>query len=74
MNRRRILRSAILTLVLLPTSCLAGVTASDRMDARIIARGGAQDPLWYENLLWLVALALMLVWAWAMKRLWEGAE
>lgn len=72
MNFGLILRSVVLTVVLLPTSCLAGKSASDKLDAR--TSGFPEAPYWYENVLWLVAIALMLVWAWAIKRLWEGAE
>jgi uncharacterized membrane protein YhdT len=69
-NKPLVLRSVVLTLVLLPTSCLAGSMAADRLDAR--TSGFANSPLWYENVLWLVAVVLMLVWAWAIKRLWEA--
>ncbi len=72
MNTRLVIRSVILTLVLLPTSCVAGSMAADRLDAR--TSGFALGPMWYENLLWLVAIALMLVWAWAIKRIWEEVE
>ena len=74
MSRRLVLRSVFLTVVLLPTSCVAGSMAADRSEMRLNGHFVYEGPLWYENLLWLVAIALMLTWAWAMKRLWERAE
>ena len=70
MSKPLMIRSVLLTLVLLPTSCAAGSMAGYRASDR--TNGDVVGPLWYENLLWLVALGLMLVWAWALKRLWEG--
>lgn len=66
---RRLLFAALLSLVLLPASCACGALAGGMRAARIdphmrSASGGAG-----ENLLWLAALALMIVWAWAAARL-----
>lgn len=63
-----LLRMIVLTLVLLPTSCFAGKTASDMMSARTMPGAPLDAPLWFENILWLVALTLMFVWAWAINR------
>jgi len=73
-NTRHKLRMAFVTVVLLPTSCLAGKSASDQLDARTDGAIIASGPNWYENLLWLIALALMVVWAWAMNRLWNSKD
>lgn len=74
MTTRHKLRMAFITIVLLPTSCLAGKSASDQLDVRTEAGAVVAAPNWYENVLWLLALVLMLVWAWAMNRLWNSAD
>ena len=68
------LRMAFITIVLLPTSCLAGKSASDQLGLRTPGGATIAGPTWYENILWLLALALMLVWAWAMNRLWNSRD
>jgi len=72
MTTRHKLRMAFITIVLLPTSCLAGNSASNMLAGRSDAGRVTAPPQAYENILWLAALALMLVWAWAMNRLWQS--
>lgn len=74
MTSRQKLRMAFITIVLLPTSCLAGKSASNMLESRSDEGAIMAGPHWYENILWLLALALMLVWAWAMNRLWQGRK
>ncbi|VVT06349.1 hypothetical protein [Erythrobacter sp. EC-HK427] len=74
MNKPLTIRSVLLTLVLLPTSCVAGSMAAERAALRLDGHIVYDGPLWYENVLWLTALGLMLVWAWAIKRLWGGEK
>jgi len=61
-NRKPLL--AVLTSVLLlPASCACGYSANRMQGVRMGSEGGAASPLWAENLLWIGALALILVWA-----------
>ena len=71
MTRKPLL--AILTSVLLlPASCACGYTANRMQGARLGTEGGAGGPLWAENLLWIGALALMLVWARQIGKLYKS--
>ncbi|MGH6652554.1 MAG: hypothetical protein ACREB7_15630 [Sphingopyxis sp.] len=51
------------SLLLLPASCACGYTANRMQGVRLGSEGGAASPLWAENLLWIGALVLMLLWA-----------
>ena len=65
---------AIVTLTVLPASCLAGATASNFMSGRQIGGVPLTGAGWLENALWLVAAALVLVWAWAVNRILKRNE
>ena len=72
---RAALRSiAIVTLTVLPASCLAGATASQFMSGRQIGGVPLTGAGWLENVLWLVAASLVLVWAWAVNRILKRGE
>jgi len=60
---RKPLLAVLTSVLLLPASCACGYTANRMQGARLGTEGGAGGPLWAENLLWIGALALMLVWA-----------
>lgn len=68
---RKPLLALLTSLLLLPASCACGVMASDIQSVRLGASVGEGGPLWLENLLWTGALALMLVWAHRIKRLYR---
>lgn len=51
------------SLLLLPASCACGIVAQDMKAGRQGLEVRFTGPLWVENLLWTGALALMLVWA-----------
>jgi hypothetical protein len=63
---------AILTSVLLlPASCVCGVMANGIQSVRLGTAAGEGGPLWAENLLWIGALALMLLWARQISRIYR---
>lgn len=68
---RKPLLALLTSLLLLPASCACGVMANDIQSVRLGASAGEGGPLWLENLLWLGALALMLVWAHRINRLYR---
>jgi hypothetical protein len=68
---RKPLLALLTSLLLLPASCACGVMANDIQSVRLGASAGEGGPLWLENLLWIGALALMLVWAHRIKRLYR---
>lgn len=51
------------SLLLLPASCACGYTANRMQGVRLGTEGGATSPLWAENMLWIGALALIILWA-----------
>lgn len=64
---------AILTSVLLlPASCACGAMANDIQSVRLGTAAGEGGPLWVENLLWIGALALMLLWARQISRIYRS--
>ncbi|HEV2600027.1 hypothetical protein [Sphingopyxis sp.] len=64
---------ALLTsLLLLPASCACGYTANRMQGVRIGAEGGTASPLWAENMLWVGALALMLLWARQVSKIYRA--
>lgn len=61
--RRKPLLALLASVLLLPASCAGGVAANGMQAVRLGTAAGAGGPLWLENLLWIGALALMLLWA-----------
>lgn len=68
---RKPLVALLTSVLLLPASCAFGITASRMQGVRLGTAAGAGGPLWAENLLWIGALALMLVWARQIKRIYH---
>lgn len=60
---RKPLLALLTSLLLLPASCACGYSANRMQGVRMGAESGAASPLWAENILWIGALALILVWA-----------
>lgn len=60
---RKPLLLLLTSVLLLPASCACGYTANRMQGVRLGSEGGTGSPLWAENLLWIGALALILVWA-----------
>jgi len=67
---RKALLGLLTSILFLPASCACGVLANDIQSARLGTSAGEGGPLWLENLLWIGALALMLLWARQIKRLY----
>ena len=68
---RKPLLALLMSLFLLPASCVLGVAAGDMQGVRLGRAPGAGGPLWVENLLWIGALALILYWARQISRLYR---
>ncbi|MDO9369895.1 MAG: hypothetical protein Q7T68_15115 [Sphingopyxis sp.] len=68
---RKPLVSIVTSILLLPASCACGVMANDIQSVRLGTAAGEGGPLWFENLLWIGALALMLLWARQIGRLYR---
>lgn len=60
---RKPLLALLTSLLLLPASCACGYSANRMQGVRLGSEAGAGSPLWIENLLWLGALALIILWA-----------
>ena len=60
---RKPLLAVLTSVLLLPASCACGYSANRMQGVRMGSEGGTGAPLWAENLLWIGALALILVWA-----------
>ncbi|WP_260582829.1 hypothetical protein [Sphingopyxis sp. PET50] len=60
---RKALLLLLTSVLLLPASCACGYTANRMQGVRLGTEGGTASPLWTENMLWIGALGLMLVWA-----------
>lgn len=60
---RKPLLALLTSLLLLPASCACGYSANRMQGVRLGSEGGTGAPLWAENILWIGALALILVWA-----------
>jgi hypothetical protein len=60
---RKPLLALLASVLLLPASCACGYSANRMQGVRLGTEGGADSPLWIENLLWLGALAMIILWA-----------
>ncbi|OHD00499.1 MAG: hypothetical protein A2885_01310 [Sphingopyxis sp. RIFCSPHIGHO2_01_FULL_65_24] len=60
------------SVLLLPASCACGYTANRMQGVRMGSEGGAASPLWAENLLWIGALALIILWARQVSKIYRG--
>ena len=69
---RKPLLALLTSVLLLPASCACGYTANRMQGVRMGTEGGAASPLWAENLLWIGALALMLVWARQVSKIYRA--
>lgn len=69
---RKPLLALLTSVLLLPASCAFGYTANRMQGVRMGTEGGAASPLWVENILWIGALALMLVWARQVSKIYRG--
>lgn len=69
---RKPLIAVLTSVLLLPASCACGIMADSMRAGRSLQmEASINGPLWVENLLWIGALALMLVWARQMGRLYS---
>lgn len=68
---RKPLVALLTSILLLPASCACGVVANGMQGVRLGTDAGAGGPLWIENLLWIGALALMILWARKIGRLYR---
>ncbi|WP_077145092.1 hypothetical protein [Sphingopyxis sp. KK2] len=69
---RKPLLALLTSVLLLPASCACGYTANRMQGVRMGTEGGEASPLWVENLLWIGALALMLVWARQVSKIYRS--
>ncbi len=69
---RKPLLALLTSVLLLPASCAFGYTANRMQGVRMGTEGGAASPLWVENILWIGALALMLVWARQVSKIYRS--
>lgn len=60
---RKPLLALLTSVLLLPASCACGYSANRMQGVRLGTEAGGGSPLWIENLLWLGALALIILWA-----------
>lgn len=60
---RKPLLALLTSLLLLPASCACGYSANRMQGVRLGTEAGGGSALWIENLLWLGALALIILWA-----------
>jgi hypothetical protein len=68
---RKPLVALLTSVLLLPASCACGVMASEIQSVRLGTAAGEGRPLWVENLLWIGALALILLWARQIGRIYR---
>lgn len=68
---RKPLVALLASMLLLPASCACGVMANDIQSVRLGTAAGRGGPLWVENLLWIGALALILLWARQISRIYR---
>ncbi len=68
---RKPLVALMTSVLLLPASCALGVTANRMQGVRLGTVPGEGEALWVENMLWIGALALMLLWARQIKRIYR---
>ena len=71
---RKPLLALLTSAFLLPASCASGIAANNMQSVRLGVAAGEGGPLWIENLLWTGALALMLVWAHRIKKLYRTED
>jgi len=69
---RKPLLVLLTSVLLLPASCAFGYGANRMQGVRLGTEAGAEAPLWIEYLLWLGALALIILWARQIKRIYQG--
>ena len=69
---RKPLLVVLTSVLLLPASCACGYSANRMQGVRMGTEGGTVSPLWAENLLWIGALALMLVWARRVSKIYRA--
>jgi hypothetical protein len=69
MKLSTILKFALATIVLVPTSCVPGHFAIERMAIRTDGHLNYIEPLWIENCLWLLAIGLIVFWSWLGNRI-----
>lgn len=69
---RKPLLALLASVLLLPASCACGYTANRMQGVRMGTEGGTASPLWAENMLWIGALALMLVWARQVSKIYRA--
>ena len=66
------LLTVLTSVLLLPASCACGYSANRMQGVRMGSEGGAASPLWAENLLWIGALALIILWARQVSKIYRG--
>ena len=71
---RKPLLALLTSVLLLPASCACGYTANRMQGVRIWVEAGTASPLWAENILWLGALALMLLWARQVSKIYRAEQ
>jgi len=69
---RKPLLALLTSVLLLPASCACGYTANRMQGVRMGSEGGAASPLWAENLLWIGALALIILWARQVSKIYRS--
>lgn len=69
---RKPLLLLLISVLLLPASCACGYSANRMQGVRMGSEGGAASPLWAENLLWIGALALIILWARQVSKIYRS--
>ena len=69
---RKPLLALLTSVLLLPASCACGYTANRMQGVRMGSEGGAASPLWAENLLWFGSLALIILWARQVSKIYRS--
>ena len=69
---RKPLLALLTSVLLLPASCACGYSANRMQGVRLGTEAGGGSPLWIENLLWLGALALIILWARQVSKIYRG--
>lgn len=69
---RKPLLLLLISVLLLPASCACGYSANRMQGVRMGSEGGTGAPLWAENLLWIGALALIILWARQVSKIYRS--